>query len=524
MDFDSLHRIVDWGWRSAGTAHQAEGRRDLKYPTRSPLDVFSLFAIAVLIPTCCVAATHEFYGRSGNAIEVDFGALPGVPAGASFTGLTLTGFGGHTVLTSSDLGQGTFSSDGRLWVFPNPARDTAGEGDVDPEARGFQGRLEGSFLVNGQEKAFAVNVRPGYTGAGRGAVGQNLERIGRRNNKLNVAQQQHRLNYFGFVPEGGGQLVVDGNFGTNTDSALRTFQGAFVGGLNTSQASVDGIVGPNTAGWLNAANAPTWDELIDPDPQVPGTFSVGNMMGDFDILPSRDPGTGQRTGLTPQIERWGTSWAQNLWRAGSAIAKAETGVTQLMNAMSTDDGYGSSFAHNTHRVGMDIDMHTHSSTFNFGDGSLSRAERTVADAAVAYIDAGNSGDPNLGSITRIITSNVDIGNRIIALRPGTSIYFDSTTVHTHHLHLDVGSPAQVPGQADMPGDFDLDDKVDGFDFLAWQRGSSPNPLSDTDLIAWQSSFGTGAASASAASTIPEPATISAALLASLFVIARRRVY
>ncbi|MBN1854278.1 MAG: hypothetical protein JW829_16230 [Pirellulales bacterium] len=33
--------------------------------------------------------------------------------------------------------------------------------------------------------------------------------------------------------------------------------------------------------------------------------------------------------------------------------------------------------------------------------------------------------------------------------------------------------------------------MDGNDFLIWQRGESPNPLSSSDLASWQATFGTG---------------------------------
>ena len=54
-----------------------------------------------------------------------------------------------------------------------------------------------------------------------------------------------------------------------------------------------------------------------------------------------------------------------------------------------------------------------------------------------------------------------------------------------------------------PGDFDGDGDVDGRDFLAWQRGQSPTPLSSNDLLDWQSNYGPGAVQALATS-VPEP--------------------
>ncbi|MCA9235189.1 MAG: hypothetical protein KDA44_06945 [Planctomycetales bacterium] len=74
-----------------------------------------------------------------------------------------------------------------------------------------------------------------------------------------------------------------------------------------------------------------------------------------------------------------------------------------------------------------------------------------------------------------------------------------------------------------PGDFDEDGDVDGGDFLAWQRGDSPTPLSADDLAAWQANFGGGGALASVAAGVPEPGSLLlAALSAALVVGARRR--
>ena len=56
-----------------------------------------------------------------------------------------------------------------------------------------------------------------------------------------------------------------------------------------------------------------------------------------------------------------------------------------------------------------------------------------------------------------------------------------------------------------PGDFDEDGDVDGRDFLAWQRGESPDPLSAGDLEDWQTNYGTGGLTATTA--VPEPASL-----------------
>jgi hypothetical protein len=59
--------------------------------------------------------------------------------------------------------------------------------------------------------------------------------------------------------------------------------------------------------------------------------------------------------------------------------------------------------------------------------------------------------------------------------------------------------------AGTPGDFDEDGDVDGRDFLDWQRGGSPSPLSASDLADWQNNYGTGGLASLA--TVPEPDSI-----------------
>jgi len=63
-------------------------------------------------------------------------------------------------------------------------------------------------------------------------------------------------------------------------------------------------------------------------------------------------------------------------------------------------------------------------------------------------------------------------------------------------------------------DFDGNGVVNGGDFLKWQRGQSPAPLSAADLALWKPQFGTTTQVASV-QAVPEPLAITLALLASL---------
>jgi hypothetical protein len=68
----------------------------------------------------------------------------------------------------------------------------------------------------------------------------------------------------------------------------------------------------------------------------------------------------------------------------------------------------------------------------------------------------------------------------------------------------------------LPGDYNGDRTVDGRDFLLWQRGESPDPLSSSDLADWETNYGTDPSPlASATSTVPEPTTLVLLLVGGL---------
>ena len=72
----------------------------------------------------------------------------------------------------------------------------------------------------------------------------------------------------------------------------------------------------------------------------------------------------------------------------------------------------------------------------------------------------------------------------------------------------------------LPGDFDFDGDVDGNDFLIWQRGGSPTPLSPSDLADWQAGYGSPLTAATGA--VPEPTSFALAALGLVACVVRRR--
>lgn len=63
----------------------------------------------------------------------------------------------------------------------------------------------------------------------------------------------------------------------------------------------------------------------------------------------------------------------------------------------------------------------------------------------------------------------------------------------------------------VPGDFDQNGAIDGFDLLMWQRGESPEPLGAADFVDWEANFG---GTLGVAAGVPEPGAMCLALLAA----------
>lgn len=77
---------------------------------------------------------------------------------------------------------------------------------------------------------------------------------------------------------------------------------------------------------------------------------------------------------------------------------------------------------------------------------------------------------------------------------------------------------------DITGDFNIDGNINGHDFLAWQHGNSPHPLSASDLTAWQEVFSSNvpALLERSFSLIPEPSACTLALATLCFLSMPRR--
>jgi hypothetical protein len=145
---------------------------------------------------------------------------------------------------------------------------------------------------------------------------------------------------------------------------------------------------------------------------------------------------------------------------------------------------------------------------------------TVADTAtldgVLNVTLLDGFMPTLGDKFEIITASGGIvGTFTSELMPliGSNIelqaIYDANTV----------TLAVVPA---LPGDFDIDGDVDGFDFLQWQRGESPDPLSQSDLADWEANYGMVAPLSAASAAVPEPTSLVLLSMGGLLALGRVR--
>jgi CubicO group peptidase (beta-lactamase class C family) len=146
------------------------------------------------------------------------------------------------------------------------------------------------------------------------------------------------------------------------------------------------------------------------------------------------------------------------------------------------------------------------------------AEMLTRQTTDDQIIVNSPADNNLYGIGVWVDQLVQAGPAVDALAAGArgfhswidkdcGLVMTFATEETHFANVEVLSSLMhvaILQAVAEPGDFNFDGVVDGRDFLAWQRGESPSPLSAGDLAVWQANYGEVIGGALA---VPEPWTI-----------------
>lgn len=176
------------------------------------------------------------------------------------------------------------------------------------------------------------------------------------------------------------------------------------------------------------------------------------------------------------------------------------------------------------QIFMVLNGHYHSFGFLGGEVhqvSMNDANRPVFEILQNYQDHQNGW-------LRLI--NFDIPNDLLKFETYSPVLdqFQTETVsevgqRASQFELSIDFSTRLSPINSTTGDFDLDGDLDGTDFLLWQGGGSPSPLSASDLSDWQAGYGANTLFASTAATVPEPG-LSYAYLPWLLAIANRRLF
>ncbi len=138
-----------------------------------------------------------------------------------------------------------------------------------------------------------------------------------------------------------------------------------------------------------------------------------------------------------------------------------------------------------------IDLKTH------GDEQIVFAMNVSDSPIIVELNASlfASAPPSAWDLLNEVSVDFVSGYLTFALQPLSGQY----------ILLEAGPPS-------IDGDFDIDGDVNGLDFLLWQQGGSPDPLSQSDLADWEVNYGAVAPLTATSTLVPEPSTWIAMLI------------
>jgi len=164
-------------------------------------------------------------------------------------------------------------------------------------------------------------------------------------------------------------------------------------------------------------------------------------------------------------------------------------------------------------AGVDVDLTVQIDSVENFDGGWNNQLPANVDVGISYYQIAAGGDVQ-GEVNVQGATNI---NAEVVLNDTSITHFtidDNTSLH------DLIVQHVLDNLNQDTADFDGSGLVDGDDFLLWQRGGSPDPLSQSDLTLWESTYGMSAPLV--ATAIPEPHSLALLCLGGLLISSSRR--
>ncbi len=256
---------------------------------------------------------------------------------------------GIIVLPENLDGGQTFATGGVFHFLPSLSSSISF--DADPDAPGFQGRVQINVGADSFEYSVFFNVEAGFSAEGgigglqsspsylmgspimAAAASESAESpqdgpflITDALTIENVLRVQQRLANLGFRDASGKVPTQTGSLNQSTIEALRLFQSVVDPFAETVPSTLNlgpeyklasGQLDRNTIYWLNNVNAPAWVEVVDPDPFsgfTPREWPYplrSDAVGWFDYVREIDPNDPINGDPAPNPERFTSSWVAN---------------------------------------------------------------------------------------------------------------------------------------------------------------------------------------------------------------------
>lgn len=213
----------------------------------------------------------------------------------------------------------------------------------------------------------------------------------------------------------------------------------------------------------------------------PGSVTFNNTANDYTVS-----GSGKISGATGIVKN-GTG-SVTLSTANDYVGATQINAGTLVAA--NNSALGSTDAGTTVASGASLDI----SGVDVGGEALTAEGAGVGGQGAITSSASNNGVGNRGLASLTLSGDTTVGAHGADARWDLRAPGNAPTLLQGNGHslTKVGDGAVNFVNADdgtLGGDFNGDGATDGADFLAWQRGESPNPGSASDLAEWEADYG-----------------------------------